>query len=166
MLCIRTIKVKQAPDKMCVYATSFLGAGRDEALCRTAKASEPWPSLNISAPLWSPKRHKSISDKHKNQEYYMSCRFIWWRSSSWSYRLKKHLSYFWYTDGKHEYFWPWAINVQIASSSKRCFGSITISGVAEDFPQSFFLCSFPSPIASVSLRVNNSFCPRAQNSFN
>lgn len=51
MLQVHTIKLKQAPDRMCVCATSVLGADRDEALCRTASAFELWASLNISAAL-------------------------------------------------------------------------------------------------------------------
>lgn len=46
----RTIWARQEPERRCVYATSVLGAGREEAVCRLGSASELWPSLNLSAP--------------------------------------------------------------------------------------------------------------------
>lgn len=37
--CVDTIEARQAPETRCVYATSALGAGKEEAACKSDSAS-------------------------------------------------------------------------------------------------------------------------------
>lgn len=54
--------------------------------------------------------------------------------------------------------WPWTIKVQICNNSKSRLGSITSSGMSEDFPLDFPLWSFLIPADTVSPRENSSSC--------
>lgn len=59
---------------------------------------------------------------------------------------------------KHECCWPLAIKVQICSSSTSFLGSVSSSGMSEDFPLGSFLLSSCSLLQSVSNRKDNSSC--------
>lgn len=66
---------------------------------------------------------------------------------------------------KYKCFWPWAIKVQICNNSKSRLGTITSSGMSEDFPLASLLRSFPTPADSVSHRENSSSCITEKYSF-
>lgn len=38
-VCVDTIEMRQVPERRCVYATSVLGAGKEEAVCKPDSAS-------------------------------------------------------------------------------------------------------------------------------
>lgn len=64
---------------------------------------------------------------------------------------------------KHECSWPWVITVQICNDSISLPGSITSSGMSEDFPLVSLLLSSQTPVDSVSHRENSSSCITGEN---